>query len=80
MHQLHEVVPPEAGVWCRPETVVEHGELAERILEVAKQSSADLIVFGLGDTSHVHAASHLERSMAHRIVAHAACPALTVRG
>jgi Universal stress protein family len=80
MHQLHEIVPPEAGHWCRPETVVEHGEPAERILEVAKQGSADLIVLGLGDASHVLADSHLERSMTHRIQAHASCPAPTVRG
>ena len=79
MHQLHEIVPPEAGLWCRPETVVEHGEPAARILEVAKQRSADLIVLGIRSTRHVLAASHLERSVAHTIVAHASCPVLTVR-
>jgi nucleotide-binding universal stress UspA family protein len=79
MHQLHEIVPPEAGLWCHPETVVEHGEPAARILEIAKQRNADLIVLGLRGTSHVLAASHLERSIAHTIVAHASCPVLTVR-
>ncbi len=79
MHQLHEIVPPEAGLWCRPETVVEHGEPAAKILEVAKQRKADLIVLGIRGTSHMLAASHLERSIAHTIVAHASCPVLTVR-
>lgn len=79
MHQLYEIVPPDAGLWCRPETVVDHGEPAARILEVAKQRSADLIVLGIRNTSHVLAASHLERSVAHTIVAHAPCPVLTVR-
>lgn len=79
MHQLYEIVPSEAGLWCRPETVVEHGEPAARILEVAKQRRADLIVLGIRSTSHMLAASHLERSIAHTIVAHATCPVLTVR-
>jgi nucleotide-binding universal stress UspA family protein len=79
MHQLHEIVPPEAGLWCRPETVVEHGEPAARILEVAKQKKADLLVLGIRGTSHMLVASHLERSIAHTIVAHASCPVLTVR-
>ena len=79
MHQLHEIVPPEAGLWCRQETVVEHGEPAAKILEVAKQRRADLIVLGIRGTSHMLAASHLERSIAHTIVAHASCPVLTVR-
>jgi nucleotide-binding universal stress UspA family protein len=71
MHQLHEIVPPE--------TVVEHGEPGARILEVAKQRRADLIVLGIRSTSHMLAASHLEGSIAHTIVAHATCPVLTVR-
>jgi len=79
MHQLHEIVPLEAGLGCRPETVVEHGEPAAKILEVAKQRKADLIVLGLRGTSHVLAVSHRERSVAHMIVAHASCPVLTVR-
>jgi nucleotide-binding universal stress UspA family protein len=79
MHRLHEIVPPEAGLWCRPETVVEHGEPAARILEVATQRRADLIVLGIRGTSHMLAASHLERSIAHTIVARASCPVLTVR-
>lgn len=79
MHQLHEMVPPEAGLWCRPETIVEHGEPAARILEVANQRKADLIVLGIRSTSHVLVASHLERSIGHTIVAHASCPVLTVR-
>jgi nucleotide-binding universal stress UspA family protein len=79
MHQLHEIVPQEAGLWCRPETVVEHGEPAARILEVAKKRRPDLIVLGIRGTSHMLAATHLKRSIAHMIVAHASCPVLTVR-
>jgi nucleotide-binding universal stress UspA family protein len=79
MHQLHEIIPPEAGLWCRPETVVEHGEPAARILEVAKERNADLIVLGIRGTRHMLTASHLERTITHEIVGHASCPVLTVR-
>lgn len=80
MHQLHEIIPPEAALWCRPETVVEHGEPAARILEVAKQKKADLIVLGIHGASHISVATRLEKSLAHMIVANASCPVLTVRG
>jgi len=79
LHQLHVIVPPEAGLWRRPETVVEHGDPAARILALANQTSADLIVLGVRSTSHVLVTSHLEKTIAHRIVVDASCPVLTVR-
>lgn len=79
MHQLYEIVPPEVELWCRPEVVVEFGEPAERILEAAKERSADLIVLGIRTADHLLAATHLGTSTAHNIVAHAPCPVLTVR-
>lgn len=79
LHQLHEIVPPEAELWCRPETIVEHGDPATRILALANQRSADLIVLGIRSTSHVLVTNHLEKTIAHTIVAHATCPVLTVR-
>jgi nucleotide-binding universal stress UspA family protein len=79
LHQLHQIVPPAAELWCRPETVVEHGEPATRILAVAGEKDADLIVLGIRNTSHVYVATHIEKSITHAIVAHASCPVLTVR-
>lgn len=81
MHQLHELVPKDAELWCRPEAVVQYGSPAERILEAAKERGADLIVLGVRSAAgHLGAATHLERATAHKVVAHAACPVLTVRG
>lgn len=81
MHKLHELVPLDAEAWCRPEAVVEYGEPAERILHAAKDRDADLIVLGVRDAAgRLSAATHLERTTAHKIVAHAKCPVLTVRG
>jgi len=44
LYELGELVPKDAELWCCPETVVDYGEPAERILEVARQRGADLIV------------------------------------
>ena len=81
MYELHEIVPQDGELWCRPEAVVEYGEPAARILEAAKQRDADLIVLGVRDhAGRLGAATHLGRATAHKVVAHATCPVLTVRG
>jgi nucleotide-binding universal stress UspA family protein len=81
MHQLYELVPQTAELWCRPEATVRFGSPSERILEVATERDADLIVLGVRDAAgRLGAATHLERTTAHKVVAHAACPVLTVRG
>jgi len=80
MHQLYELVPAEAELWCRPEATVRFGSPAERILEAAMELEADLIVLGVRDAAgHLGAATHLERTTAHKVVAHAPCPVLTVQ-
>jgi len=81
MYELYQLVPKEAEVWCRPEQVVEHGEPAERILWTADERGADLIVLGVRSAAgRLAAATHLGKSTAHKIVANAKCPVLTVRG
>jgi nucleotide-binding universal stress UspA family protein len=81
MYKLDDLVRNEAELWCRPETVVEFGDPAERILGAAKERGADLIVLGVrGAAGHLGAATHLGRTTAHKVVAHAGCPVLTVRG
>jgi len=80
-YQLHEIVPASAELWCRPEAVVRYGNAADKIIETAKERGADLIVLGVRDAGgHIGAATHLERTTAHKVVAHAVCPVLTVRG
>ncbi len=81
MHDLLAIVPPDAAAACRPDAIVEYGEPAEKILYIANQQAADLIVLGVRGTEYsVGAAVHLGRNTAHRVVAHARCPVLTVRG
>ncbi|HKO05887.1 MAG TPA: universal stress protein [Candidatus Acidoferrales bacterium] len=80
MHELLELVPSDAELWCRPEPVVQYGQVAERILEEAKGRHADLIVLGVrGAAGHLRAATHFRRSVAYQVVANARCPVLTVR-
>jgi nucleotide-binding universal stress UspA family protein len=80
IHQLQELVPREAELWCRPETTVRHGEPAEQILATANQSGADLIVLGVRGMEGLAAIStHLSRATAYQVVVHAPCPVLTVR-
>jgi nucleotide-binding universal stress UspA family protein len=83
--RLEELVLPEAVPWCHLECMVEFGRHsappAERILEIAGERTADLIVLGLRPThGAVSTVTHLAHTTAQQIVAYAACPVLTVRG
>jgi nucleotide-binding universal stress UspA family protein len=78
---LRKLVPAEADLWCVPEYVVEKGNPAEKILEVAARTGAELIVLGVRQPSGFPgAATHLPIATAHKIVTHATCPVLTIRG
>jgi nucleotide-binding universal stress UspA family protein len=77
---LHQVVPPQAQDWCKPEYYVVEGEVAEKILEFATLREPDLIVLGVRREEGVPgAASHLPIATAHKVVSRATCPVLTVR-
>jgi nucleotide-binding universal stress UspA family protein len=81
IHRLYEIVPKDAKLDFPPEVAVEYGEPAERIVQIARERGADLIVLGVrAAAGRLGAATHLERAIAHKVVAHAACPVLTVRG
>ncbi len=78
---LRNLVPAEAEFWFEPRFVVEQGSPAEKILEVARHREADLIVLGTHKpTGFPGAATHLPIAVAHKVVSHAPCPVLTVRG
>ena len=80
LRQMDNMLPDDADLWCVPELVVKHGRPAERILEVATRSGADLIVLGVRKGDDFGIATHAERTIAHDVVVNAACPVLTVRG
>lgn len=77
--RLYEAIEYGAELEGTPEVVVEYGEPAERIVAAAQQRRIDLIVLGVRDAQgRLGAATHLERATAHKVVAHAGCPVLTV--
>lgn len=77
---LRNLVPPEASLWCEPRFAIEEGAPADKILEVAGQRDAGLIVLGIHKPSGFPGAdTHLPIATAHKVVSHALCPVLTVR-
>jgi len=80
MQLLRKLVPDEAEAWCKPEYFVQCGDPAERILDLANLREVDLIVLGTQPERGIPGAStHLPIATAHKVVAHAKCPVLTVR-
>lgn len=80
LQRLEDLVPEEVALWCTPEAIVKFGTPAEKILEVASQRDADLIVLGAkAAKAHLTGASHFLWSTAHAVIANASCPVLTVR-
>ena len=78
---LAKLVPLEAEAWCKPEFLVERGDPAERILDLANLREVDLVVIGAQPGAGVPgAATHLPIATAHRVVTRANCPVLTFRG
>jgi nucleotide-binding universal stress UspA family protein len=58
---------------------VKFGEPASNIIEVARNSGADLIVLGVRSGDRYGLATHVERTVAHDVVVNASWPVLTVR-
>jgi len=80
LQRLEHLVPAEAALWCRPENLVKFGKPAEQILQCASERSADLIVLGVRSAkAHLGSATHFPWSTAHRVIAGASCPVMTVR-
>ena len=78
-NRLRHLVPAEAEALCKPDYFVERGEPADRILDLASLRDIDLIVLGARSEEGVPgAATHLGIATAHRVVARANCPVLTV--
>jgi nucleotide-binding universal stress UspA family protein len=77
---LRKLVPPDEVAWCQPEYIIERGDPAERILDLTNFRKVDLIVLGAAtERGFPGAATHLPMAIAHKVVARANCPVLTVR-
>lgn len=78
--KLQKLVPKEAEFWCEPECLIEQGEPAEKILDVANRRKSDLIVLGARKVKGMlGAATHMNVGTVHKVVSQAKCPVLTIR-
>jgi nucleotide-binding universal stress UspA family protein len=73
---LKKLIPESTYEWCSPETVVEHGDAAESILELSERVQADLIVLGARNASFW--LTHIEHGLTPDLLAEATCPVMTV--
>ena len=78
--RLEELASREEYLSRRPNPVVEYGSAADRILEVASEHHADLIVLGVRPPGYLGVATHIPWATVPKVVAGARCPVLTVRG
>lgn len=78
IRRLRELIPMDATLQYLPETLLEFGTAHERILKIASEREADLIVVGARTPADV-GATHLPWSTTHQVIARAQCPVLTVR-
>jgi nucleotide-binding universal stress UspA family protein len=80
-HLLHNLLPPDAESWCKPEYIISYGDVADAILEIERKTNPNLIVLGARLERGIHgAAANLPIAAAQSVVARATCPVLTVRG
>jgi nucleotide-binding universal stress UspA family protein len=73
---LKRMIPESSYDWCSPECVVEHGDAAQAILELAERVQADLIVLGARRASFW--LTYIERGLTPDLLAQATCPVMTV--
>jgi nucleotide-binding universal stress UspA family protein len=73
---LKKMVPESSYDWCSPECVVEHGNAAKAISELANKVKADLIVLGARKSSFW--LTHIEHGLTPDLLAQATCPVMTV--
>jgi nucleotide-binding universal stress UspA family protein len=78
--RLRNLVPSESELQYEPETLMEFGEPAKCILRAASGREADLIVLGARPAEELVGTTHMPWTTAHRVIASAKCPVLTIRG
>ena len=74
--ELRKLVPDTTYEWCSPEFIVEFGNVAERIIALAKRTEADLIV--LGARQSVTHFTRVAKGVVEHVLAEATCPVMTI--
>lgn len=76
--RLRALIPRDEALPYAPEIILEFGSAADRILQIAAERDADMIVLGVH--SFAEMGTHLPWPAAHHVIAKAHCPVLTIRG
>src|SRR5579863_7553842 len=76
--RLQALIPADAALQYPAETVMEFGSAAERIVKIAAEREADMIILGARSARDI-GSTHLPWSSAHHVIAQAHCPVLTIR-
>lgn len=79
VRRLDQLVPRDQEVPVEIEFAVHFGIPSEKILQIALNRGADLIILGLCRPSLASTVSHMPRATAYEVVCGAGCPVLTVR-
>ena len=74
--RLEELVPPEAGDWCKVRPAVRIGKPYQQILQIALENETDLVVMGVRGRNAVDLA--LFGSTTHRVIQLGTSPVLAV--
>jgi nucleotide-binding universal stress UspA family protein len=78
LRRLHQLVPDEAALWCKPELAVEFGSPAEIILQHAGTDKDDLIILGGRSAVHPRTGAHRFGGVTHKVISDAPCAVLSV--
>ena len=78
--RMRSLIPADSEFWCEANSLIEVGQPAEQILNVAKARRSQLIVLGVKTAGNLTAAAHLPWAIAHKILSAAECPVFTVHG
>jgi len=78
LSRLQTLISQKLKIAMAPEFVVEFGEPAEKILQVADKLKSDAIVLGLHRTRHI-GVTHMPWATAYEVACGAGCSVLTVR-
>jgi nucleotide-binding universal stress UspA family protein len=78
--RMRLLIPMDADLACEANTLIEVGQPATQILNVAKARRSQLIVLGAKSESNFPAVGHLPWAVAHKVISSAECPVFTVRG
>jgi nucleotide-binding universal stress UspA family protein len=77
--ELEKLLPANSGLPCEPQIIAVTGDPAEKILQLAGDLNAGLIVMGARHEGSPRLLSHLPWACTHKVICHATCPVLTVR-